>query len=68
MQFHCEVTDEKIDGWLSPVAEIEVKALNKIPSVQQFDMMRQETEKWMPQSQQIASNIYAEWLRGVKNS
>ncbi len=67
MQFHCEVTDEKIDGWLSPVAEIEVKALSTLPSVQQFDMMRQETEKWMPQSQKIARNIYAEWLRGVNN-
>ncbi len=68
MQFHCEVTDEKIDGWLSPVAELEVKALSNLPSVQQFDMMRQETEKWMAQSQQIASNIYAEWLRGVRNT
>jgi GMP synthase-like glutamine amidotransferase len=65
MQFHCEVTHEKIDGWLNPVAEIEVIALRNLPSVQQFDMMRQETEKWMTQSQQIASNIYAEWLRGV---
>ena len=67
MQFHCEVTHEKIDGWLNPIAEIEVRALSELPSVQQFDMMRQETEKWMPQSQQIARNIYAEWLRGVDN-
>jgi GMP synthase-like glutamine amidotransferase len=65
MQFHCEVTDEKIDGWLSPIAELEVKALSNLPSVQQFDMMRQETEKWIAQSQHIASHIYAEWLRGV---
>jgi GMP synthase-like glutamine amidotransferase len=67
MQFHCEVTYEKIDGWLTPVAEIEVKALSDHPSVQQFYMMRQETEKWMSQSQKIGSNIYAEWLRGVRN-
>jgi GMP synthase-like glutamine amidotransferase len=68
MQFHCEVTNEKIDGWLSPVAELEVKALSNLPSVQQFDMMRQETEKWMAQSQRIAINIYAEWLRGVNRT
>jgi GMP synthase-like glutamine amidotransferase len=67
MQFHCEVTPEKIDGWLNPVAEIEVRALSALPSVQQFDMMRQETEKWIAQSQKVAGHIYAEWLRGVGN-
>ncbi|MGB8856709.1 MAG: type 1 glutamine amidotransferase [Burkholderiales bacterium] len=65
MQFHCEVTHEKIDGWLNPVAEIEVRALSTLPTVQQFDMMRQETEKWMSHSQKVAGHIYTEWLRGV---
>lgn len=68
MQFHCEVNREKIDGWLTPEAEAGVKELQDRPGVQQFASMREDTDRWLPQSQRIAANIYAEWLRGVDKS
>lgn len=66
MQFHCEVTAEKIDGWMTRVAEMEVEQLTSIATVQQFNLMGISNKKWIAQSNLIASNIYAEWLRGVK--
>ena len=66
MQFHCEVSQQKILDWLYPASEKTLQDLQHVPSVQSAETIRSETERRIAKSQAVAAHIYDQWLRGLK--
>ncbi len=67
MQFHCEVSRQKILDWLSAESEKILDDLKHVSSVQSAQTIRAETDQRIVRSQSLAAHIYDEWLRGLKH-
>lgn len=61
MQFHCEMTDALIREWLLEAGhEID---RHDLPSVMPSPVIASATAGYLPGSQQLAANIYRQWIR-----
>lgn len=64
MQFHIEITAEKIDDWLAHTGERYPGARQRHPdTVQDEATMRRGTQQHLSASQSLAQRIYAAWQR-----
>jgi GMP synthase-like glutamine amidotransferase len=67
MQFHIEITPEKIDAWLNNPGTVYPRAVAQgLPAVQAPDAMRASTGLHQTGSQGLADVIYAAWRRRWK--
>ena len=66
MQFHCEITIDKIDAWLdSEIGRAEIAA-HAVDSVQTPDRIRALTQGRIAASLVTAEHIYTRWMRGLR--
>ena len=64
MQFHIEITPQKIDAWLANPGPVYPSAVYQHPdTVQAPDTMQAATERHQAGSQALADRIYSEWRR-----
>jgi GMP synthase-like glutamine amidotransferase len=63
MQFHCEVNEEKVRAWLYNDRQ---ELISQSPGVQQANAILPTLATDISASQQIAADIYAEWVKGLK--
>lgn len=62
MQFHIEITQDKIDAWLGDPGTVYPEAVRAgIPTVQAPERMRADTPRHQPGSEALASRIYETW-------
>ncbi len=68
MQFHCEITDEKIDQWLAEeTCQRQIAELSsRHESVQHLAAMRADTTRNLSSSYSTAASIYQRWIAGLK--
>ena len=64
LQCHIEMTAEMIASWCAVGAQEIAASLNS-PAVQSADEMRQQVPINLPQLNQVAERLYAQWLGGV---
>lgn len=66
MQFHCEITADKIDDWIdSDVGRAEIAA-HEVDSVQTHDRIRSLTRRHIAASLATAEHIYQRWMRNLR--
>ncbi|MBV8467771.1 MAG: type 1 glutamine amidotransferase [Burkholderiales bacterium] len=63
MQFHCEVNEEKVRAWLHNDRQ---ELISQSPGVQQADAILPTLAADVANSQRIAADIYAEWVKGLR--
>lgn len=64
MQFHIEITPEKIDTWLQQPGAVYAEALQAgVPTVQSPSAMRAATAQHQRASEALADHIYSAWQR-----
>lgn len=66
MQFHCEITVDKIDGWIDSEAGRAEIAAHTVDSVQTPDRIRALTRSRIDASLATAEHIYRRWMRGLR--
>ncbi|MGL4409564.1 MAG: type 1 glutamine amidotransferase [Zoogloea sp.] len=64
MQFHTEITREKIEDWLVEGAD-EIIANAHSPAVQSAETIRAQAETGLNATRQMADRIYGRWVRGL---
>lgn len=68
MQFHCEITRDKITDWThSSEGRAEIEA-SQSPAVQSIATIHSRTPDLLPHSQRIADAIYTRWSRGLRRA
>jgi GMP synthase-like glutamine amidotransferase len=63
MQFHCEINEEKVRAWLVNDRQ---ELIIRSPGVQQAEAILPTLAADVAASQQIAADIYAEWVKGLR--
>lgn len=64
MQFHCEVDEPKLEGWLDR-AGCDEMAASPSPGVQSPDAARQQAREALAVSRRVALHLYARWARAL---
>jgi GMP synthase-like glutamine amidotransferase len=65
MQFHCEVDSDKIRAWLV-LDHQDLQRNAHSPAVQSAGSLLATLEEDVANSQRVAEDIYAEWIKGLK--
>ncbi|WP_374515374.1 type 1 glutamine amidotransferase [Niveibacterium sp.] len=68
MQFHCEITAEKIAAWTSSAEGQAEIAASDSPGVQSVTAIGAQTARLLPQSHRIAEAIYRRWASGLRHA
>ncbi len=66
MQFHCEITADKIDDWIDSEAGRAEIAANAVASVQTPERIRRLTPSRIAASLATAEHIYRRWMRKLR--
>jgi len=62
MQFHIEITPQKVETWLGDPGEVYPAAVrNAVPTVESPEAMRQSTARHQAGSEALADHIYRSW-------
>lgn len=65
MQFHCEVDEAKIEGWLDAEGRQEIAGAGS-PGIQSPEEIRRLLPDLMALSKQVAHHIYSHWARALR--
>lgn len=66
MQFHCEITLDKIEDWITSEAGRDEIAANPADSVQSPGQIRTLTPTRLAASMAVAEHIYTRWMRNLR--
>lgn len=68
MQFHCEITADKITDWTTSAEGRAEIAASQSPGVQSVADIHSRTPSLLPQSQRVADAIYQRWALGLRST
>jgi len=66
MQFHGEITPEKIEAWFDDGGRDELARGRGLPTVQTEERIRAQTPTALPSSRRVAGRLYDRWLQALR--